>query len=146
MTQFLIDAVSPGDSEAYSWDAFTQRVSAIEWRSTGPGADDGAEMRRGGRITGRGGGQDVIALGDATQIRTFSINANSFTHAALLESLRSAGATVEFQGDFESYTEYVFTPSGRDVAMLTTNSTCIPFDPQPGEVCRNYVTLTFNPW
>jgi hypothetical protein len=147
VTQFLIEAVSPVESEAYGWDAFARRVStSMEWRSTGAGAEDGVEVRREGRTIGRGGGQEIIALGDSTQIRTLSIDANAFTHAALLESLRGAGATVEFQGDFESYTEYVFTPSGRDVAVLTTNSTCIPFDPQPGEVCRNYVTLAFNPW
>lgn len=51
-----------------------------------------------------------------------------------------------FQGDYESYSEYIVTPAGGDTALLTTNGTCIPFDPQPGVVCRNYVTLTFNPY
>ncbi len=145
VTQFIIQAISPAQNEDYSWDAFSARVaSSMDWRSTQSVTEDGA-VRREAHLTGRGGGQRIVALGDATDIRTLSIDTNTFQGLALLESLRSAGASVEFQGDFESYSEHIVTPSGRDVALLTTNSTCIPFDPQPGEVCRNYVTLTFNP-
>jgi hypothetical protein len=147
VTQFIIAAISPAEREDYGWDAFTARVSgAMQWDSVRSSAADGAEVRREGRLTGRGGGQAIVALGDSAQIRTLSVGADSFHAMALLDSLRRAGAEVSFQGDYESYSEYVLTPSGRDVALLTTNSTCIPFDPQPGKVCRNYVTLTFNPW
>jgi hypothetical protein len=144
---FIIHAVAPVESEDYSWEAFSARVAeSLAWRSPQSSAVLEAVVRREGRLTGRGGGQGVVIVGDRAHVRTLSIDADSFHAVALLEALRAAGAEVSFQGDYESFSEHVLTPAGRDVALLTTNSTCIPFDPQPGEVCRNYVTLTFNPW
>jgi hypothetical protein len=144
---FIIEAIAPAENEDYRWEAFSERVAnSLAWRSPHSSAVLVADVRREGRLTGRGGGQSVIISGDRAHATTLSIDTNSFHQLALLEALRRAGADVQFQGDFESYSEHIITPAGRDVALLTTNSTCIPFDPQPGEVCRNYVTLTFNPW
>jgi hypothetical protein len=146
VAHFIIEAVSPAAVEDYSWEAFSARIEdTLSWRSPQSSAVLLPEFRREGRLLGSGGGQGVIIVGDRAQVRTLSIDTNSFHALALLAALRRAGADVSFQGDFESYSEYIVTPAGRDVALLTTNSTCIPFDPQPGEVCRNYVTLTFNP-
>lgn len=147
VAQFIIHAISPVENEDYRWEAFSARVEeSLAWRSPQSSAVLLPEFRREGRLVSRGGGQGVIIVGDRTQVRTLSIDTNSFHALALLEALRRAGADVSFQGDFESYSEYIVTPAGGDFALLTTNSTCIPFDPQPGEVCRNYVTLTFNPY
>ena len=141
--QFIIQALAPGESENYRWDAFVERVSgASQWRAPEPGARDG-ENRREGRLSTHAA---IIAIGEGEDVRTLSIETDSFHALALLEALRRAGAEVSFQADYESYSEYIVTPPGRDFGLLTTNSTCIPFDPQPGEVCRNYVTLTFNPY
>ena len=141
----IVAAVAPvDDGDEYRWEAFTARVAgSMEWRGP-PGATPEGGVRREGRLRGTEIG--VVATGDATYVTALSIDTNTANGLTMLEALRATGADVSFQGDFESYSEYVITPAGRDIALLTTNSTCIPFDPQPGEVCRNYVTLTFNPW
>lgn len=147
VARFIIQAISPAQPEDYSWEAFNERVAgSLSWRSPHYSAVMIRDVRRPGTLIGPGGGQSVTILGEGTQIRMLSINTNSFHGLALLEALRRAGADVSFQGDYESYSEYIVTPAGGDFALLTTNSTCIPFDPQPGEVCRNYITLTFNPY
>jgi hypothetical protein len=145
-SDFIIEAIAPADDgDQYRWEAFTARVSgSMQW-SAPPGTTPEGGVRREGRL--RGSGLGVVATGDATYVTALSIDANAVHGQTMLDALRANGrAEVTFQGDYESYSEYVITPAGADIALLTTNSTCIPFDPQPGEVCRNYVTLTFSPW
>jgi hypothetical protein len=142
---FIVAAVAPvDDGDEYRWEAFTARVgNLMEWRGP-PGATPEGGVRREGRLRGTEIG--VVATGDATYVTALSIDTNTVNGLTMLEALRATGADVSFQGDFESYSEYVLTPAGRDIVLLTTNSTCIPFDPHPDEPCRNYVTLTLNPW
>jgi hypothetical protein len=139
--QFIIQALAPGDSEDYRWDAFVERVSnSSHWR---PAAGSDAMVRRRGRLnTGAG----VVATGDSENVGVLSIDTNAFYAVTLLEALRRAGADVSFQADYETYSEYVVTPPGRDAGLLTVFSTCSPLENRPAFGCRNYVTLTFNPF
>ena len=139
--QFIIQALAPGDSEDYRWDAFARRVSSsARWRLS---REAGAGVRRDGRLnTGAG----VVAIGDSENVAALSIDTNAFHAVTLLEALRRAGADVSFQADYETYSEYIVTPPGRDAGLLTEYSTCSPLENRPAWGCRDYVTLTFNPF
>lgn len=145
--QFIIQAIALEGSEDYRWEAIDARISnAVRWSAFESGAAEGVEIRREGRLGSGGSERGVVALGDRATVGAFSIDTDAFHGLALLDALRAAGAEVSFQGDYESYSEYVVTPVGGDTALLTTNSTCILFETHPPGACRNYVTLTFNPW
>lgn len=144
-SHFIIQAIGPTESgDEYRWEAFEARVAdRVRWRSPALTIAEG-EVRRDGVLAE--GGLNIVATGDATYAKVLSIDTDAVNGIAVLEALRQAGAQVSFQGDFETYSEFVVTPSGRDTAVMATKSICSPFDPHPEEPCRNYVTLTLNPW
>jgi hypothetical protein len=142
--RFVIEAVpATGSDDDYRWEAFDARVAnAIHWSSAVSSTHDGGIAKE-GRLNEAG--LRVVATGSLTYVTELSIDTDAVHAVAVLDALRQAGADVSFQADYESYSEYIVTPRGRDVALLTTHTTCIPFEPQPGVVCRNYLTLKFNP-
>lgn len=144
-SHFIIQAIGPTDSgDEYRWETFEARVGGgVRWRAPASTIAEG-EVRRDGVLAE--GGLNIVATGDAAYVTALSIDTDAVNGVAVLEALRQAGAEVSFQGDFETYSEFVVTPSGRDTAVVATKSICSPFDPHPEEPCRNYVTLTLNPW
>ena len=141
---FVIEAIpATDDADDYRWAVFDARVAnAINWSGAVASTQDGGVSKE-GRLNETGLG--VVARGSLNYVTTLSVDTNAVHAAAVLDALRQAGAEVSFQADYESYSEYFITPRGRASALLTMNSTCVPFEPQPGVVCRNYLTLEFNP-
>lgn len=142
---FIVQAIGLTESgDEYRWQTFEARVAdGVRWRAPSSTLADGA-VRRDGVLMGSG--INIVATGDATYVTALSIDTDAVNGVAVLEALQQAGSEVSFQGDFETYSEYVVTPRGRDTAVVAAKSICSPFDPHPEEPCRNYVTLTLNPW
>ncbi|MGQ0533711.1 MAG: hypothetical protein ACT4OF_13620 [Caulobacteraceae bacterium] len=146
--QFIIQALAPTESgDDYRWEAVTGRVSSsTQWGLPQHASTPDDDVGREGRLSARGSDIGVIATGEEENVTTLRIDANAFHALALLEALRRAGAEVSLQADYETYSEYVITPPGRDTGLLTTSSTCSPLERRPARDCEYSVTLSFNPF
>jgi hypothetical protein len=131
------------------WDRFDARMTPmaeeLHWRcgeGIPPGGDNAARCR--GWMEVDGARLDVVAIGNSDRVITFEIEHNDeFTALAFLNALRAQGADVDFQSDYETYSEYVVEAPGRQPALLTTRSHCSPFEREPGERCGQTLVLTF---
>lgn len=143
----MIAALPPSaeEEQGYAWDAVTARLAPhVAWSSIAQDVD--GNLRRTGHLSARGAGAQVVVIGNATRVTSLEIGTQAIHALALLNALRAAGANVDFESDYETYSEYIVTPPGRDFARLSTSATCSPFEQPPRADCRYSATLLFNPY
>jgi hypothetical protein len=131
----------------YRWDATSIRVSRIvHWHIYEPDPRDrpaDAIVRRNGWIEAPGVQIGVSVFGRDAAVTALSLEYNEFTNLDLLDALADAGANVSFQADYESYSEYVITPPGREAGLLTMKRICTPEGSRAAQRCHNEAELTF---
>ncbi|HYD89689.1 MAG TPA: hypothetical protein VEA80_19565 [Vitreimonas sp.] len=131
----------------YGWGAVSIRVSRfVHWHIYEPDRRDrpaDAIVRRNGWIDGEGTNVGVSVFGDDDSVTLLSFEFDDFHALDLLEALRAAGAEVSFQADYESYSEHIVTPPGREAGLLTTRRVCTPEGSRAARRCHNEAELTF---
>jgi hypothetical protein len=141
------------DAVGDQWPAFEARMAPmaeqLHWRCgepIPPGAEDAARCR--GWMQMDGARINIAAVGNSDRVLRLEFEHNDeFTALSFLNALRAQGAEVDFQSDYETYSEYVVQAPGRTVALLTTVAHCSPFEREPGERCAQTLILTYDvPW
>lgn len=114
----------------YRWDAVSIRVSRyVHWHIYEPDPRTRAAdeiVRRNGWVDEPGAQVGVSVFGNDEKVTTLLFEYTTFTNLDLLDALRDAGADVSFQGDYETYSEYIITRPSRETALLTMRRECAP--------------------
>jgi hypothetical protein len=148
----LIQTLAPSSygDWSYHWGAVSSRVSRhVHWHIFEPDPRDrpaDAIVRRNGWIEAPGEQIGASVFGDDRRVTMLSLEYNEFHNLDLLEALRAEGAEVSFQADYESYSEYIVTPPGRQAGLLTVRRTCTSSRSAAGQRCINSAELTFAPF
>ncbi|MEQ1820221.1 MAG: hypothetical protein ABL871_16585 [Terricaulis sp.] len=131
----------------YRWDATSIRISRlIHWHIFEPDPRDRATdaiVRRNGWLDEAGGQVSASVFGDDEKVTSLSFEYSTFTNLDVLDALRDAGADVNFQADYETYSEYIIAAPGREPALLTTRRTCAPDNMASMQRCENGAEVTF---
>lgn len=134
----------------YRWDATSIRISRfVHWHIYEPDPRDrpaDAIVRRNGWLEAPGVQIGVSVFGGDDAVTALSLEYNEFTHLDLLDALADAGASVSFQADYESYSEYLITPPGREPGLLTLKVVCTPEGARAARRCHNEAELGFDPF
>ena len=133
----------------YRWDAVSTRVSGrVHWHIYAPDARDRPDefrVERNGWLSAGARQIGVSVFGTDERVTMLSFEYAGFSSLELLEGLRVAGATVSFQSDYETYSEYIVTPPGRATGVLTMRRTCTPERAALAQRCQDSAELTFEP-
>lgn len=133
----------------YSWDAMSSRVSPlVHWHIVRPDARDrpaDAVVRRNGWVEAPGLQIGISVFGTNAAVTMLLFEYNEFTNLDLLDALRDAGAAVSFQADYETYSEYIVTPPGREAGLLTLRWVCSPPQSAVAQRCHSEAELSFAP-
>lgn len=136
-------------AQRLQWDAVSIRISRlVHWHLYGPEPRDrpaDAPVRRHGWIEGVEQDVDLIAEGGDAELRSLTFG-YIFHGIDLVTALRERGAEVSFQADYETYSEYIVSASGREPALLTLTSRCTPPHSRARYRCENGAVLTFGPF
>lgn len=131
------------------WDAMSIRVSRfVRWHIYAPdgrGRAPDTVVQRSGWIDGDAIDIDVAVFGDDDHVTMMTFKYDRFNALDLLESLRREGAVVSFQADYETYSEYLVTPLGREAGLLTMRRVCPREGAASLRVCHDSAELTFDP-
>lgn len=144
----IIQALAPSEyvAWAYQWDAVSIRVSRfVHWHIYEPDRRDrptDAIVRRNGWLSEDGRNVGVSLYGTDDRVTELSVEYDAFNTLELLAALRAQGADVSFQADYESYSEYMVTPPGREAGLLTTRRPCTPENSRAAQRCHNEAMLT----
>lgn len=134
----------------YRWDAMSIRVSRyVRWHIYAPddrGRAPDAVVQRNGWIDGEREDVDVAVFGDDERVTMMTFKYDRFRALDLLEGLRREGAEVSFQADYESYSEYLIAPPGREAGLLTMRRVCPPERAASMRICQDAAELTFEPF
>jgi hypothetical protein len=147
----LIQTLAPSSygDWGYDWGAVSSRVSRfVHWHIFEPDARDrptGAIARRNGWIEAPGTQIGASVFGADDHVTMLSLEYNTFHNLDLIEALAAEGAQVSFRADYESYSEYIVTPPGRQAGLLTMRRTCTSLNSAAAQRCRNNAELTFMP-
>jgi hypothetical protein len=130
----------------YRWDATSIRISRfVHWHIYEPERRDrptDATVRRNGWIDGARWDVGISIYGGDETVTLLTFEYDFFA-LDLLEALRREGAIVSFQADYESYSEYIVTPPGREPGLLTTRRNCSPERSARAPHCQDSADLTF---
>ncbi|MCX7356644.1 MAG: hypothetical protein NT015_00605 [Alphaproteobacteria bacterium] len=131
----------------YRWDSVSIRISRIvRWHIFGPDLRDRASdaiVRRNGWLEAPGAQIGVSVFGGDESVTALSFEYDEFTNLDLLDALRDAGANVAFQSDYETYSEYVVTPPGRESGLLVLSRRCTSENSAAAQHCQNGAELKF---
>lgn len=131
----------------YRWDAMTIRITRlVRWHIYAPDPRDrpaDAIVRRNGWLETPGASVGVSVFGNDETVTALSFDYNDFTNLDLLDALRDAGVQVSFQADYESYSEYIVTPPGREAGLLTLSRTCTSPRSAAAQRCSDGAELKF---
>lgn len=131
----------------YGWGPMSIRVSRlVHWHIFEPDPRDrpaDAIVRRNGWLDEEGAGVGVSVFGNDEKVTMLTFTYTNYTNLDVLDALRDAGADVNFQSDYETYSEYIVTPPGREPALLTTRRTCTPDNAASARRCENGAEVTF---
>jgi hypothetical protein len=131
----------------HRWDAVTARISRlVHWHIYAPDPRDrpaDAIVRRNGWLEAPGVLIGVSVFGGDEEVTAVSFDYDEFTNLDLLDALRDAGAEVSFQSDYESYSEYIVTPPGREPGLLTLSRTCTSPHAASAQRCTNGAEFKF---
>ena len=131
----------------YRWDAMTVRITRfVRWHIYAPDPRDRAAdaiVRRNGWLEVPGAGIGVSVFGGDEKVTALSFEYDDFTNLDLIDALRDAGAEVSFQADYESYSEYVVTPPGREAGLLTLSRRCTSPRSAAAQRCTDGAELKF---
>jgi hypothetical protein len=146
MIAALAEEQSP--QRGYGWDALFARIADdAHWHAAAPDSADGppdAIRQRDGWIEAGSVHMPIAAQGLDDRVTQMKFeHMNAFYALALLESLAAQGATVSFQADYESFSEYVVSAPGRESALLTIANSCPPLEENAGRDCGQMLTLAF---
>lgn len=129
------------------WDAMSIRVSRfVHWHVYEPDRRDrptDATVRRNGWIDGERWDVGLSIYGGDESVTMLVFEYDDFFALDLIEALRREGAIVSFQSDYESYSEYIVTPPGREAGLLTTRRNCSPEGARSAPRCQDSAELTF---
>jgi hypothetical protein len=148
----LIQTLAPsgqGDWR-YDWGAVSSRASRfVHWHIFEPDPRDrpaDATVRRNGWIEAPGKQIGVSVFGGDRRVTMLSMEYHEFHNLDLLEALAAEGAQVSFQADYESHSEYIITPPGREAGLLTMRRVCTSPRSAAAQRCHNEAELTFAPF
>jgi hypothetical protein len=147
----LIQTLGPSEygDWRYDWGAVSSRVSRlVHWHIFEPDPRDrpaGAIVRRNGWIEVPGTHIGASVFGGDRRVTMLSLQYDEFHNLDLLEALAAEGAQVSFQADYESYSEYIITPPGREAGLLTLRRICTSPQSAAAQRCHNEAELTFDP-
>ena len=131
----------------YRWDAVSIRISRlVRWHIFAPDPRDRAPdaiVRRNGWLEAPGVQIGVSVFGGDENVTALSFEYDEFTNLDLLDALGDAGANVSFQSDYESYSEYIVTPPGREAGLLTLSRSCTSERSAAAQRCHNTAELKF---
>jgi len=131
----------------YRWDAVTARISRlVHWHIYAPDPRErpaDAIVRRNGWLEAPGAQIGVSVFGGDDQVTAVSFDYDEFSNLDLLDALRDTGAEVSFQSDYESYSEYIITPPGREPGLLTLSRRCTSPNSAAAQRCSNGAELKF---
>lgn len=131
----------------YRWDATSIRISRlIHWHIYQPDPrerESDAIVRRNGWLDEIGAQVSVSVFGNDEKVTTLSFSYSAFANLDVLDALRDAGVDVNFQADYETYSEYIVAAPGREPALLTMRRTCTPDSMASMRRCENGAEVTF---
>lgn len=148
----LIHTLAPSEQGdwRYDWGAVSPRVSQlVHWHMFEPDPRDrpaDAIVRRNGWIEVPGQQIGVSVFGGDLRVTMLSLEYSAFHNLDLLEALAAEGAQVSFQTDYESYSEYIITPPGREAGLITVRRLCTSPQSAASQRCHNEAELTFAPF
>jgi hypothetical protein len=131
----------------YRWDATSIRVSRyIHWHIYAPDPRDRAPdaiVRRNGWLDVEGATVEVSVFGDDDEVTMLSFGYAEITNLDVLDALRDAGAAVTSRADYETYSEYLLAPPGREPALLRLGHSCTPDNMASARRCESSAEIMF---